>query len=1051
MPSDSNPKKEWLTKRAEELLNSKEKLNPAEFSNSLEELVESLQIYQIELELQNAELIRVQRSLDREKSRFEVLFNNAPVGYCSLKTVGELIEANKEFYRILAHEGDIKGKQFSLFVHPDSQDDFYFHLKKVNDNRSDHSTVLRVRKDQTTTFIKLHSSIVRFEGEDSDVLLCTLSDITNEINYQQGLHQSEERFRSLITSIDDVVFTLDTNQRHTGVYGRWLERYNQTPDDYLGKTSADMMGKELAQVHEKHNRIALVGQSVVYEWNIDSSDGKQYFQTSLSPIFSPYRDIIGLVGVARNITERKRAELALSEKELQYRTLADTGQALIWASGLDMKCNYFNQVWLDFTGRKIEQELGDGWTEGVHPEDMERCVSIYVNAFKKREKFSMPYRLRHFTGEYRWIQDDGTPCYNSNGEFIGYIGHCLDISEIKNIEEELRVSEEKFRVIFDNAPVGIFHYNQEGIVTACNDALVSIIGSSQGKLIGLNVLELPNADVVKAIEASIQGHKGYFEGSYLPVTANKSLFIKVYTEPAQYQNGEVIGGIGIVEDITQQKLAEDSLRDSEEKYRTLVDSANDIIYSVSPNGVFNFASSNWFNILGHEQDEVIGKSIADFVHPEDVHLCESFLQKVLETGERQSGVEYRVMHKDGKWRWHRSNGSIRKLKDNNIEYVGVAHDITDLKLAEWSLIERMKEINCLYDISSLGHEVDVSLPSYLKQIVNLIPLGFRNPQSTAARITLGDYYFHTDNFAETINRLTTKIRLKDNIIGYIEVVLIQIPKDNEEPFLDEEQTLIDLIADNMSRVFERERILNEVNEKNITLQELNAEKDKILSIIGHDLRSPLSTIIGLSGLIESKHGEIEPDKELKMKQGISKTANRLFQLLENLLDWARLKQGRIDFNPQDENLRQLASAASEVYYDQLDVKKLELSIDIDPSISVFADANMVQTIIRNLVSNAIKFSHRNGQIIIAAVRLSEGQMEVSVTDFGIGMSQKILANLFKITSEAGREGTEEEPSSGFGLPLCKELVEKNGGKIWADSQEGYGSKFSFTLPTRLNV
>ena len=222
MPSESNPQKDWLTKRAEELLNSREKLNPAEFSNSLEELVESMQIYQIELELQNAELIRIQQSLDREKSRFEMLFNNAPVGYCSLNLNDELLEANKAFYRILTlTEEQIKGKQFSILVHPDSQDDYYFHLKRVRDTRDDQYTILKIVNSQSSIFIKFHTSIVRFDGEDSDILLCTLSDITNEITYQRDLHQSEERFRSLITSIDDVVFSLDTNQRNTGVYVNW--------------------------------------------------------------------------------------------------------------------------------------------------------------------------------------------------------------------------------------------------------------------------------------------------------------------------------------------------------------------------------------------------------------------------------------------------------------------------------------------------------------------------------------------------------------------------------------------------------------------------------------------------------------------------------------------------------------------------------------------------------------------------------------------------------------------------------------------------------------
>ncbi|MEE9914168.1 MAG: PAS domain S-box protein [Deltaproteobacteria bacterium] len=131
-------------------------------------------------------------------------------------------------------------------------------------------------------------------------------------------------------------------------------------------------------------------------------------------------------------------EEELRENEVHFRTLADSGQALIWTSGIDKKCSYFNRTWLAFTGRTLEQEQGDGWVQGVHPDDLNRCVDTYVSAFDRREKFSMDYRIRRYDGEYRWIKDDGTPRFNSRGEFIGYIGHCLDITDHKQAEDNIR-------------------------------------------------------------------------------------------------------------------------------------------------------------------------------------------------------------------------------------------------------------------------------------------------------------------------------------------------------------------------------------------------------------------------------------------------------------------------------------------------------------------------------------------------------------------------------------------------------------------------------------
>lgn len=140
--------------------------------------------------------------------------------------------------------------------------------------------------------------------------------------------------------------------------------------------------------------------------------------------------------VISDITGRKQAEVSLLESEQNFRTLANSGQAMIWTSGTDKLCNYFNRVWLEFTGRTPEQEMGNGWAEGVHPDDRQRCFDIYIGAFDRREKFSIEYRLRRYDGEYRWILNDGCPRYRTDSDFIGYIGHCLDITERRRAEEQ---------------------------------------------------------------------------------------------------------------------------------------------------------------------------------------------------------------------------------------------------------------------------------------------------------------------------------------------------------------------------------------------------------------------------------------------------------------------------------------------------------------------------------------------------------------------------------------------------------------------------------------
>lgn len=234
--------------------------------------------------------------------------------------------------------------------------------------------------------------------------------------------------------------------------------------------------------------------------------------------------------------------------------------------------------------------------------------------------------------------------------------------------------------------------------------------------------------------------------------------------------------------------------------------------------------------------------------------------------------------------------------------------------------------------------------------------------------------------------------------------------------------------------------------KNSELERINAEKDKFFSIIAHDLRSPFNNFLGLTEVMDERISTLTMNEIRKIARGMKKSADNLFQLLENLLQWARMQQGMIAFTPTLIKLLPLVNESAAPIIESADQKGIKTTCDIANDIEVFADSNMLQSIMRNLLSNAVKFTHAGGEIVISASAAGNDLIEIAIKDSGIGMSHDIIGKLFHIDARINRKGTGGEPSSGLGLLLCKEFIEKHGGTIRAESEDGKGSTFYFTIP-----
>jgi len=245
----------------------------------------------------------------------------------------------------------------------------------------------------------------------------------------------------------------------------------------------------------------------------------------------------------------------------------------------------------------------------------------------------------------------------------------------------------------------------------------------------------------------------------------------------------------------------------------------------------------------------------------------------------------------------------------------------------------------------------------------------------------------------------------------------------------------------------RKQIEEEINNTNIELQRVNAEKNKFFSIIAHDLRSPLNGFLGLSELLAEGLFGMTLEEIQKIALMMRNSATNLNHLLGNLLEWSQLERGLISFNPKSYFLNPGLKESLVLVLEAAKLKNIVIDFEIPENLVVYADKNMLESVFRNLVFNAVKFTLRGGRITVSAISLPDNNLEFSVKDTGIGMNDTIIDHLFSLDAKTGRKGTDGELSTGLGLIICKDLIGKHGGKLKVESEEGKGSTFSFTLPS----
>ena len=519
-----------------------------------------------------------------------------------------------------------------------------------------------------------------------------------------------------------------------------------------------------------------------------------------------------------------------------------------------------------------------------------------------------------------------------------------------------------------------------------------------------------------------------------------------------------------IEDITERKKIEAGLEKTREELVAIKKSADDVsefaeniintvrepLLALDQNLRVVKASRAFYDFFKVTADETIGTLIYDLGDQQwNIPLLRELLETILP--EKTTFDDYVVEHDFstiGKRIMLLNARQIKRALGKKKIILLAFEDITERKFAEEALIVSEIRYRRLFESAKDGILI---LDAITGKIIDVNPylielLGYAREKFIDKEVWEFGFFNDAAASKEKFLELQQKeyVRYEDLPLKSVDGRMIDV-EFVSNLYLENRSKIIQC---NIRDISERKKAMLIIQKQNIQLQKLNATKDKYFSIIAHDLKSPFQGFIGLTELMGEEISSFSATQLLTYIQSMNSTARNLYKLLSNLLEWSLMQQGALSFNPVEIALSEVVAQNIDIIIKRGEQKGIKLIFDLADNQTVWADEAMLNSILRNLLSNAVKFTSRGGEVIVSAKKTDNNIVEIAIRDTGLGISPDLISKLFKIEEKVGQKGTEGEESTGLGLLLCKEFVEKHDGKIWVVSEEGKGSTFYFTLQER---
>ena len=645
---------------------------------------------------------------------------------------------------------------------------------------------------------------------------------------------------------------------------------------------------------------------------------------------------------------------------------------------------------------------------------------------------------------------------NQLNEYVANLENCKNI--INEISDLVVVKDKDF----------VYRY--------CNDAFCDLISKNSNEINGKNDFELfefNEAEETRLIDIDIIKDASSIIIDRQMTTSKGKLWLSVCIS-AIIINEEVIGLKFIAKNINDviDSHSNEILIDSQHTILTaLLNSMDMLIYSIDEDYKFTSYNINYKNSMKNIWGESIseGVSIFDYItndkeitylksifdrvfsdesiiiYKNDLITNENFEQKFIPIKKYERIIGITVIT---------TNISERIKKEEKINLLTYAIEQSDSSIVITDLKGNIEYVNSAFS-KVTGYEIS----EVLGQNPNILNSGKHNSEfyrelweavlsgntwngEIINKNKAGELYWENASISpirDSNNKIFKILGIKQNITEQ------KLMEEEQNKLIEDILVARDTIEENIAN---QHSLIYELSQTQEKLEKINNEKDRFFSIIAHDLKNPFVTLLNNSEMLDIYFDKMDDNAKLKMIRDIKQTSKLTYSLLENLLQWSRSQMGSIQYSPYNINLFTMLTKTGLILKSQAALKGIEISINCDENIFGYCDSDMIDTVLRNLVSNAIKFSNNNGTINInvCEYEFDNGYYQITVKDNGIGMNEVIINKLFSITENISRKGTNNEKGTGLGLLLCKDFVEMNDGRIWAESKVEEGSNFHFTLP-----